>query len=69
MAVNTADGALLLVKKFGGLILIFFGILCVALGFEYRSSGLSPELIAVGVIALACGMGLLALKIVRRNSG
>ncbi|WP_024517595.1 hypothetical protein [Bradyrhizobium sp. Tv2a-2] len=69
MAANTADGPLFLVKKFGGLVLIFFGILCIALGLEYRSSGLSPELIAVGVIALACGMGLLALKIVRRNSG
>jgi hypothetical protein len=69
MAANTADGALLLVKKFGGLVLIFFGILCIALGLEYRSNGLSPELIAVGVIALACGMGLLALKIIRRNAG
>jgi hypothetical protein len=69
MAANTADGALLLVKKFGGLVLTFFGILCIALGLEYRSNGLSPELIAVGVVALVCGMGLLALKIVRRNSG
>jgi uncharacterized membrane protein HdeD (DUF308 family) len=69
MAVNTADGALLLVKKFGGLVLIFFGILGVALGLEYRSNGLSPELIAAGIVALVCGMALLALKIVRRNPG
>jgi uncharacterized membrane protein HdeD (DUF308 family) len=69
MAVNTADGALLLVKKFGGLVLIFFGILGVALGLEYRSNGLSLELIATGVVALVCGMALLALKIVRRNPG
>jgi hypothetical protein len=38
MAVNTADGALLLVKKFGGLVLIFFGILGVALGLFSASS-------------------------------
>jgi hypothetical protein len=69
MAANTADGALLLLKKFGGVVLILFGILGIAVGFEYRSTGLSPGLIAVGIAALACGMGLLALKILRRNAG
>jgi hypothetical protein len=68
MAAHTADGALLLVKKFGGMVLIFFGILCLAIGLEYRSNGLSIELIVVGIVALACGMGLLALKIIRRNA-
>ena len=69
MATNTADAALLLLKKFGGIVLIFFGILGIAIGLEYRSTGLSPELIPVGIAALACGMGLLVLKIIRRNSG
>jgi cyanate permease len=68
MAAHTADGAMLLVKKFGGMVLIFFGILCIAIGLEYRSTGLSVELIIVGIVALACGMGLLALKIIRRNA-
>jgi hypothetical protein len=69
MAANTADGALLLAKKFGGIILIFFGILGIAVGLEYSSTGLSTGLIAAGVVALAAGMGLLALKIIRRNAG
>jgi hypothetical protein len=69
MAANTADGVLLLVKKFGGMILIFFGILGIAIGLEYRSNGFSPELTGAGIVALACGMGLLVAKIIRRNSG
>jgi hypothetical protein len=68
MTAYTADGAMLLVKKFGGIVLIFFGVLGIALGLEYRSNGLSIELIVAGIIALACGMGLLALKIIRRNA-
>jgi uncharacterized membrane protein HdeD (DUF308 family) len=68
MAEYTADGAMLLLKKFGGIVLIFFGILGIALGLEYRSNGLSIELIVAGIIALACGMALLALKIIRRNT-
>jgi len=68
MAASTADGAMLLAKKFGGIVLIFFGILGIAIGLEYRSNGLSIELIVAGIIALACGMALLALKIIRRNT-
>ena len=68
MAASTADGAMLLVKKFGGIVLIFFGILGIAIGLEYRSNGLSIELIVAGIVALACGMWLLALKIIRRNA-
>jgi hypothetical protein len=68
MAAYTADGTMLLVKKFGGIILIFFGILGIAIGLEYRSIGLSVGLIIAGIVALACGMGLLALKIIRRNA-
>ncbi|HLG84499.1 MAG TPA: hypothetical protein VKY22_26115 [Bradyrhizobium sp.] len=68
MAAYTADGTMLLVKKFGGTVLIFFGILVLAIGLEYRVTGLSVGLIVAGIVALACGMGLLALKIVRRNT-
>jgi hypothetical protein len=68
MAANTDDGALLLLKKFGGIVLIFFGIICIAVGLEYRSNGFSPELASVGIVALACGMALLVAKIIRRNS-
>jgi hypothetical protein len=69
MAANNADGALLLVKKFAGIVLIFFGIICMAVGLEYRSNGFSPELTSAGIVALACGMGLLVAKIIRRNKG
>lgn len=69
MAANTDDGALLLVKKFGGIVLIVLGILGIAVGLEYRSTGLSIGLAALGGLALVCGMGLLVLKIVRRNVG
>ena len=68
MAAYTADGAMLLAKKFGGMVLVFFGILCIAIGLEYRTNGLSIGLIAAGIVALACGTGLLALKIIRRNA-
>jgi uncharacterized membrane protein HdeD (DUF308 family) len=68
MAADPVDGALLLLKKFGAMILIFFGILGVALGFEYRSNGLSPELIGAGIVALVLGMVLLVIKIIRRNA-
>ena len=50
MTTNTSDFALLLVKKFGGMALILFGIL--AVGLEYRSTGLSFGLIAAGIVAL-----------------
>jgi hypothetical protein len=68
MATYAADGTMLLVKKLGGIVLIVLGILGIAIGLEYRSTDLSVGLVVAGVIALACGMGLLALKIVRRNT-
>jgi len=64
MTAYTADGATLLLKKFGGLVLIVLGVLGIAIGFEYSSSGL----VVAGIIALAFGMGLLVLKIIRRNA-
>lgn len=68
MTEQTADGAMLLAKKFGGMVLIVLGILGIAIGLEYRTLGLSVGLIVAGIIALACGMTLLALKIIRRNT-
>lgn len=68
MPAYAADGRVLLMKKFGGILLIVLGILGIAIGLEYRSNGLSIGLIAAGIIALACGMGLLVLKIIRRNT-
>lgn len=69
MTVNTDDGALFLVKKFGGIVLIILGILGIAVGLEYRTTELSIGLAALGGLALVCGMGLLVLKILRRNAG
>jgi hypothetical protein len=36
MAASTADSAMLFLKKFGGMVLILFGILGIPIGFEYR---------------------------------
>lgn len=69
MAANVDDSALLLVKKFGAIVLILLGILGIAVGLEYRTTELSIGLAALGGLALVCGMGLLVLKIVRRNAG
>lgn len=68
MAANAADGALLLVKKLGGIVLILFGIIGIAVGLEYRTTGFSAGITGAGIVALAYGMVLLALKIIRRNT-
>ena len=68
MAANTANGALLLLKKLGGVMLILFGIIGIAVGLEYRTAGFSAAVTGAGVVALAWGMALLALKIIRRNA-
>jgi hypothetical protein len=68
MAANTANGALLLVKKLGGVVLILFGIIGIAVGLEYRTMGFSAGITGAGIVALALGMALLALKIIRRNA-
>jgi hypothetical protein len=67
MAANTADGVLLLAKKLGGVVLILFGIIGIAVGLEYRTTGFSAGITGAGIVALAWGMALLALKIIRRN--
>jgi hypothetical protein len=69
MAENTADGTLHLAKKLGGIVLILFGIIAIAVGLEYRTTGFSAGITGAGIVALACGMTLLALKIMRRNTG
>jgi hypothetical protein len=68
MAANTADGPLLLVKKLAGVVLILFGIIGIAVGLEYRTTGFSAATTGAGIVALLWGMALLALKIIRRNA-
>jgi hypothetical protein len=68
MAANTANSALLLAKKLGGVVLILFGVIGIAIGLEYRTTGFSAGMTVAGSVALACGMALLALKIIRRNA-
>jgi hypothetical protein len=62
---DVAQGPALLAKKFGGLALVFLGLLGVAFGYENGSG----SLMTAGVAALVVGAGLLALKVVRRNPG
>jgi hypothetical protein len=52
MAANTADGTLLLVKKLGGIVLIVFGIIGIAVGLEYRITGFSAGTTAAGIVRL-----------------
>jgi drug/metabolite transporter (DMT)-like permease len=54
---------ILLIKKLGGILLLVFGLLLTALGFNSESNGLT----AIGIILLAAGAVFLALKIIRRN--
>jgi len=62
---DVVDGPTLAVKKFGGLVLTFLGLLGLAFGYEYGSGWLK----GVGAVALVIGAGLLALKVIRRNRG
>jgi uncharacterized membrane protein HdeD (DUF308 family) len=54
---------ILLIKKLGGVLLLVFGLLLTALGFNSESTGLT----AIGILLLAAGAILLVLKIIRRN--
>jgi hypothetical protein len=65
MATNAVGGMMLLMKKLGGLVLVVLGCLGVGIGFGTDAMGL----VAIGVVALAVGIILLMLKIVRRNPG
>jgi hypothetical protein len=62
---DVGEGPILLAKKFGGLVLVFLGLLGMAFGYEYGSGAL----MAGGVVALVAGAVLLALKVIRRNPG
>jgi hypothetical protein len=62
---DVGEGPILLAKKFGGLVLVFLGLLGVAFGYEYGSGAL----MAGGVVALVAGAVLLALKVIRCNPG
>ena len=57
------QGPILLAKKFGGLVLVFLGMIAAGFGYEYDSD----PLMATGAVAIIVGAGLLALKVVRRN--
>jgi hypothetical protein len=60
---DLGEGPTLFAKKFGGLVLVFLGMLGLAFGYEYDSR----SLMASGVVALILGAGLLTLKVIRRN--
>jgi hypothetical protein len=49
-------------------VLVFFGIIGIAVGLEYRTMGFSAGITGAGIVALGCGMTLFALKIIRRNT-
>jgi uncharacterized membrane protein HdeD (DUF308 family) len=57
------ESPILLIKKLGGILLLLFGLLLMALGFDSESTALT----AIGILSLAAGAILLALKIIRRN--
>jgi hypothetical protein len=64
MATSTVHGPTLFMKKLWGLLYVVLGCLGIAIGYETGSAWL----IAVGVLALVIGVGLLALKVIRRNT-
>lgn len=60
-----ADGKpAFLIKKIGGVLLLLLGVLLVGIGFSRNGS---PALVAIGVVFLVGGAGLLMVKIARRN--
>lgn len=61
----TARKTMLLVKKLGGLVFVVMGLLGFASGYYYGSGWL----ILAGILSLGIGMGLLAIKVIRRNAG
>jgi drug/metabolite transporter (DMT)-like permease len=63
MATHAEGSSVLLLKKFGGLFLIVFGLLLMGTGYGGNYSGVTT----LGVLLLIGGMILLALKIARRN--
>ena len=58
-----AETPILLIKKLGGILLLFFGLLLTALGLSNDYTGLTT----LGILLLAAGAIVLVLKIIRRN--
>jgi len=56
---------MLLAKKLGGLAFVVMGLLGLASGY-YNGSG---WLTLTGILSLGIGVGLLAIKVIRRNAG
>jgi hypothetical protein len=57
MAPNTADRPLLLVKKLVAVVLILFGIIGIAVGLEYRTTGFSSRNNCSGHCGACLGYG------------
>ena len=63
MAAYETDKPVFLIKKLGGLLLLICGILLAALAYSDGSTGLT----VLGILLVAGGVVLMALKIYRRN--
>jgi hypothetical protein len=63
MTAYAGEKPVLLLKKLGGLLLVIFGCIVTAAGVETGAMALT----AAGIALLSVGLGLLVLKIIRRN--
>ena len=63
MTAYASEKPVLLLKKLGGLLLVIIGCILTATGVEYGAMALT----AGGIVLLSIGLGLLVLKIIRRN--
>ena len=63
MTAYASEKPVLLLKKLGGLVLVIFGCILTAAGVETGAMALT----AAGIVLLSVGLGLLVLKIIRRN--
>jgi hypothetical protein len=63
MTAYASEKPVLLLKKLGGLLLVIFGCILTATGVKTGAMALT----AGGIVLLSAGLGLLVLKIIRRN--
>jgi hypothetical protein len=63
MTAYASEKPVLLLKKLGGLLLVIIGCILTATGVETGAMALT----AGGIVLLSIGLGLLVLKIIRRN--
>jgi uncharacterized membrane protein YjjP (DUF1212 family) len=63
MTAYASEKPVLLIKKLAGLVLVIFGCFLTAGGLTTGANALT----ATGIVLLLAGLGLLVLKIVRRN--